>query len=100
MKTCVKCKREFEGFIIINGIRKNLQHRRFCLECSPWGRHNTKKLENILVGEKRCSRCKDIKPLSDFRHKENRYDSWCKRCLYDSQMEKWKLLKVQWMPQI
>lgn len=97
MKTCEKCNKEFESFEIINGVRKNLQNRRFCLGCSPWGRHNTKKLDTLLVDRKRCSRCKDIKHLSAFRHKENRYDSWCKRCLYDSQMERWKSKKAQFI---
>lgn len=26
----------------MDGKRKNLQNRKFCLLCSPWGRHNTK----------------------------------------------------------
>jgi hypothetical protein len=46
MKICKKCGNKFSFTAKINGKRINLQNRRYCLECSPFGIHNTKKLEN------------------------------------------------------
>lgn len=42
MKTCLKCGKEFKIKIKINGKIKNLGNRKYCIECSPFGVHNTK----------------------------------------------------------
>lgn len=44
MKKCKKCGCEFSGRINIDGKVRNLNHRRFCLDCSPFGQHNTRNL--------------------------------------------------------
>ena len=41
-KICKNCGKEFETWIEIDGIKRNLKSRKFCLECSPFGKHNTK----------------------------------------------------------
>ena len=38
MKVCKQCGEEFPGRIIIDGIERNLQSRKLCLECSPFGK--------------------------------------------------------------
>lgn len=40
---------------------------------------------------KKCGHCNELKPQDCFRLKatENRLDSWCKVCLYRSQMDRW-----------
>src|SRR5438105_9772167 len=40
-KTCEACGRHFPRRAVIDGILRNLDSRRFCLDCSPFGRHNT-----------------------------------------------------------
>lgn len=40
-KKCQKCQQEFESKVEIEGKIRNLQNRRFCLQCSPFGKHNT-----------------------------------------------------------
>jgi len=42
MRQCRKCGKVIPRQITIDGKRKNLQNRKFCLECSPFGGHNTK----------------------------------------------------------
>lgn len=44
MKTCPGCGKEFPTWVEINGVKRNLKSRKFCLECSPFGAHNTKPL--------------------------------------------------------
>lgn len=46
MPTCRKCKLVFPNHMIIRGRERNLQRRRFCLKCSPFGRHNTRARPN------------------------------------------------------
>ncbi len=49
------------------------------------------------MDSKICTKCKQEKLLSDFHFKktENRYNSWCKSCLYELQKERWKLRKLK-----
>ncbi len=42
-KVCAKCLCNFESRVVIEGKIHNLQSRKFCLNCSPFGKHNTKK---------------------------------------------------------
>ena len=42
MKICIKCNSEIIN-IKIDGKHRNLQSRKYCLSCSPFGNHNTKK---------------------------------------------------------
>lgn len=44
MNICLKCGSEFPNSIIIEHKKRNLQKRKFCLICSPFGSHNTKDL--------------------------------------------------------
>lgn len=44
MPTCLKCAGEFPRWVKIEGKGRNLRNRKYCLECSPFGRHNTKRL--------------------------------------------------------
>ncbi len=40
-KLCRKCGKQIPCRIKINDKWKNLQNRKFCLDCSPYGGHNT-----------------------------------------------------------
>jgi hypothetical protein len=41
-RKCRKCGEYIPTQIVIEGKRRNLQNRKFCLICSPYGKHNTK----------------------------------------------------------
>ena len=49
MPTCRLCGASFPTWTIIGGQRKNLQGRSYCLSCSPYKAHNTRKLESEKV---------------------------------------------------
>lgn len=44
MPACQKCQTKFPNKIVINGKHHNVQNRKYCLKCSPFGLHNTAKL--------------------------------------------------------
>ncbi|MBX3063171.1 MAG: hypothetical protein KF726_09365 [Anaerolineae bacterium] len=46
MMVCEKCGASFPTAIWIDGKRRILNKRRYCLICSPWGQHNTKVLSD------------------------------------------------------
>jgi hypothetical protein len=76
MKTCLKCENTFPTKINIDGKIRNLDKRKYCIECSPFGSHNTKSLhvaENNLV--KICSTCNKEYQGGHSKHKDK-----CGRC--------------------
>jgi hypothetical protein len=52
-KICEICNSTFPFRAIIDGIEKNLQSRKYCLVCSPWGLHNTKVLNKEINDNKK-----------------------------------------------
>ena len=48
MKTCERCGRVFPVKALIDGKMRSLYKRRFCLECSPFGMHNTSSVPDGL----------------------------------------------------
>lgn len=53
---CKKCNKEFPINVWIDGKRKNLCNREYCLECSPFKKRDTKALHNSLP-KKSCELC-------------------------------------------
>lgn len=62
---CLKCNNPFSICVVIDGKERNLQHRKYCLVCSPFGKHNTRKIDDASVLPKYCKTCG--KPLSGRR---------------------------------
>lgn len=61
MRECKKCGNKIPYWIKINNVVKNLSNRKYCLECIPWGTHNTRQIEKqpFKKGDKLiCKRCK------------------------------------------
>jgi len=46
---------------------------------------------------KKCTKCNKNKHEKEFHYKktENRYNSWCKECVYEFQRNRWQLLKLK-----
>lgn len=61
MLECAKCHEAFPTKIVIEGKERNLCNRKYCLSCSPYGKHNTKRLHTTPRGrtkrKKKCERC-------------------------------------------
>lgn len=86
-KICKRCNGEFPYNIKIDGKIRNLGTRKYCLDCSPFGRHNTSKLE-VKKEDKQCSKCKETKKLSDFYVKTDGYPyCYCKTCMNSKRVE-------------
>ena len=45
MKNCAKCQEIIPISLLVDGKKRNFQRRKYCLSCSPFGKHNTQKLE-------------------------------------------------------
>lgn len=84
MPTCKNCGQHFPNTTVIDGKRKNLQNRKYCLTCSPWGQHNTRAFDHVKAEQKEreCMICG--KP---YKHKGTR----CYYCLTNMRRYKTKL---------
>lgn len=45
MATCKKCGSHIPKKLVVAGKQRNLQRRKYCLVCSPFGRHNTSRYD-------------------------------------------------------
>ena len=55
MKNCKKCNAEFPNWAWVEGKYRNFRGRKYCFDCSPFGKHNTRQLEKQTT--KKCQRC-------------------------------------------
>lgn len=98
MKKCLKCGAIMKNRITIEGKTKNISKRKYCIDCSPFGLHNTSQLCNkvgVKDGHKFCNRCKTAKPLSSFyiRRTEKGFTAYCKSCSVEQAVSRQKQLK-------
>lgn len=86
MQNCNKCQKPFPNKLEINGKIHNLQNRKYCVECSPFGKHNTKKIhlskEKQSKDQKFCTICKTQKQTNEFYKRRSNSDPspYCKIC--------------------
>lgn len=77
MHTCLKCGKEIKTYVKIDGKLHNLHSRKYCLECSPFGKHNTKKLGILKENKvKKCIYCGETDPK---KFSKNNYKQ-CRNC--------------------
>ena len=89
-KICKKCGNSFPQIKTINHKRINMRNRKFCLDCSPYGTHNTRDLTEgdygtkIIDGKKykKCRECDELKLFEDFysRSEWGRRFAVCRYC--------------------
>lgn len=80
MKICKKCKKEFNSTAIIDGDRKSLTSRSYCLDCSPFGKlagYDLRKANTAIVSSgiryKTCKCCPRV-----FKWTKNSVCSTCR----------------------
>jgi len=92
MPICEKCETQFPNHLKIDGKKRNLQRRKFCVSCSPFGKHNTKNLK--VVDNFRCPKCEVFLSRDNFytRRGDNR-SSYCKSCFNTICLERQREIK-------
>lgn len=104
-KLCLICNKNFPSSIVIDNYRHNLKNRLYCLDCSPFKQHNTRKLhgdhyhETKAGGDKNtkiCPKCNQNLPrTSEFFYitKKNGTFSYCKKCALIDTAKRQKQIK-------
>jgi len=91
---CRKCGNIFPVSIVIDGKLKNLNKRKFCLQCSPYKQHNTRSLDIINTDKKTCPKCETEKTCDNFYpRKDGRLYSYCIECSAKQKLERTQKIK-------
>jgi hypothetical protein len=64
---CAACGRQFPAKVLIDGKIRSLYRRRFCLECSPFGDHNTSKVPLGLRSTEGSIEARRVRRREQFR---------------------------------
>ncbi len=92
MPICNKCEQAFPNHVIIEGKQRNLCNRRYCLDCSPWGQHNTRKICDPDLPVRSCKDCG--KDFEYSRIKGSRKEI-CNSCITQRSQRKRKLKAIE-----
>ena len=98
MPICRRCNTPFANRALIDGKIRVLNSRKFCLDCSPFGRHNTRDLpQNRSSTTRTCPACRQKLPLSAFyaRRDGKNTTPYCKACTNAQALERQQKLKLQ-----
>lgn len=93
MPKCNKCSETFPNRTTIDGKRYNLYTRKYCLKCSPFGKHNTRKME-ITKDFCVCESCN--RKFEYNRDKGHQYKT-CNSCLVNTRWTKIKHKAVEYL---
>lgn len=74
--------------MVIEGKKRNISNRKFCLDCSPFGKHNTKPvLDNVEQPKPKSSGPSVCKRRRQLKFKLIEYKGGkCQRCGYDKKI--------------
>ena len=75
MPRCEKCQVRFPNSIKLDGKRRNLQNRKYCLDCSPFGKHNTKNFASVIKTLQLCRVCG-----RNYQGGKGKYSQICPSC--------------------
>lgn len=100
MNKCRICSNMIPNRQFIENKWRVLKSRKYCLKCSPFGRHNTKKLDNPYVtmeGYRTCPDCQKNLPITSFykiKHKKG-INTYCIECAKKRVMSQQKAIKKE-----
>lgn len=88
MPICKKCNEKFPNRKKIEGKIRTLNSRKYCLDCSPWGEHNTRKIHLPKQG---CTQCGEADISKFYGHRKN----MCASCFNKYTTERGNRIRLQ-----
>ena len=98
MKICANCNNEFPSSMKIEGKKRNLSTRKYCLVCSPFNQHNTKQIDYKAFSDtKYCKGCDDTLNKDQFYVTRNgrKLSTYCKKCSNEQTIKRQRDLKIK-----
>lgn len=78
MKKCLNCGNIVPSRITIDGKLRNLNNRKYCFDCSPFGQHNTKRIHDPESAQSNLRNCKVCK--RDYQGGHQKHKEICDSC--------------------
>jgi hypothetical protein len=96
MRNCKKCQKPIPYRVKIDGKIKVTNNRVYCLECSPFGSHNTKQIhvDMGISGERICV-CETCKRSYIFSRKKGNSSKQCKSCYTKNRRKEFKEFAIK-----
>jgi len=102
MPICKKCNNSFPNRLKIDGKYRTLSSRKYCLDCSPFGLHNTKPIHKndkrtmkTKPEEITCTVCGRVY-IYDNKNKKGHTKTKCNSCLVNIRRYKLKVKMVDY----
>jgi len=86
---CDNCGAEFPGRMEIDGKVRNLYSRKYCLDCSPFGEHNTSQLHKPGRNGDKCE-CLDCGRVYEYDRSKGHQLERCNSCCVKRRRKKRK----------
>lgn len=96
MPTCKKCHNHFPNRLHIDNKTISLYKRKYCLDCSPYGKHNTKKLENPKQNDTSAHTCKKCNRKYIYERSKGHRVSICNSCVALKRKNKIKAMAIEY----
>ena len=90
MPNCKKCSSYFPVKLKVGGKIKNLQNRKYCLICSPYKQHNTKKLEIKKIDIEIEIKCIGCSRVYVYNRKRGHNKTKCNSCVANGRRQRVK----------
>ena len=88
MAICNLCNKNFSRRAVIDGKQRLMTKRKYCLECSPFGKRNTQKLETLPNLPEGC--CKNCGKTFEYKRSKGHRKNFCSTCEQAKRREKMK----------
>ncbi len=106
VKTCKRCGGKIPVWVLIGDRVRNINNRSYCLDCSPFGQHNTRTLAGEQDLRKKqtpesssrvCTSCGVEKPMEEFyfNSSKNRHHYECRTCFNGRSKEQQRKRKME-----
>lgn len=94
MRYCLKCDNIIPYFLVVDNKKRNLKNRKYCIECSPFGQHNTKKIHDPLLAATPSYECRVCG--KDYTGGHGKYKSICTTCRVTESRKNKKTLLIEY----
>jgi hypothetical protein len=78
MRNCLKCGNQVPNLLVVDGKKRNLKNRKYCIECSPFGKHNTRKIHDDNLINSPINQCRICE--KEYSGGHGKYKSICTSC--------------------
>lgn len=94
MRKCLNCENQVPRLVVIDGKKRNLNNRKYCFDCSPFGQHNTRKIHDSVSANTPVYKCRVCSKTYQGGHRQSR--NICQSCRVSESRRNKKLALIEY----